>query len=272
MSTINNPFLYSHCTACQSEYVFLLRHVGTSRTKLDIPLLCCLDCRTMTCIGDYVEDEQQLISDVEYNIAPDLLRSKYSSFKDLLNMLAVYINRDSRENIKNYIIGELGCNVGVFIKACRDFGIKQCIGYDINKFAIAKGKELYPDIDIRDTLFGVDQTIFDLTLAIDVFEHLRNPRDVMQSMISKMKKGGYIYITVPRIDNALWPFLKHSCDEMKSFNMSSPFRDNDVHIVHFSIDGLQKLGVTCGLRVVKDFVDQNNLDNKWPMNGVLFKK
>lgn len=254
------------CPACDGCYVFALRYVGTSRSHKEVPLLCCLDCRTLTCYGDYKEDDAQLISDVEYNSRPHIVENKQFEFLALLNMLSNYCD------IRNYNVGEIGCNLGIFIKACSEFGVKNAIGYDINPHAIAKGKEIYGEINLKNACFGSDDIVFDLVVAIDVFEHLRNVRDVMTEVIKNLNPGGYFYVTVPRFDKCLWHWLKTPSTEMMEFNITSPFRDNDVHIIHFSIEGLQRLGTSLGLQLVKDFVDPTDINKNWPLNGVLFRK
>ena len=268
---INNPFLYSNCVACDSQYVFKLRDVGCARTKKNIPLLCCLLCNTLSCIGDYKEDESQLKADIEYNIN-NLSNEKDNMYNKFIKDLGITINKHSNKNITDFLVGEVGCNIGTLVNVLNNLGIKT-IGYDINKYAIDYGLSYYNNIDIRNKLFGSDKDLlFDFVISNDTFEHLSNPRNVLSDIIKNIKQNGYIYITVPIVDKTQWSFLKDDTEKMKTFDISSPFRDNDVHIVHFSIKGLELFGTTMGLKIVSNFININNIYENWPLNGILFQK
>lgn len=272
MTEINNPFKYNNCVACNSEYVFKLRDVGCQRTKLIIPLLCCLSCNTLTCIGDYKEDDNQLICDLEYNIK-NVTTDRHNMYINFIVQLDNFLKSNYSVDLKSFCVGEVGCNLGSLINALNKYNVQKSIGYDINKFAIDFGLSYYKNIDIRNKLFGSDKEIFfDLVFSIDVFEHLKCPREVLNDIIKNTKQNGFIYITVPIVDKYLWNYLKEDIESQKNFNMSSPFRDNDVHVIHFSIKGLIELGTNLGLVMIKNFVNENNVFDNYPLCGILFQK
>lgn len=260
---MEDPFNYGNCVACISSFVIKLRYIKTSRTKKYIPLLFCLECNTLNCKGNYKEDDNQLIADTHYNLNPTILQIKSSKFKDLLHSLNKLIP------LEHMYVGEIGCNVGSFINSCKEYGLN-CTGYDLNKYMILEGKKKFPDCNLKNMKLENDNIIFDMIFAIDVFDRLKNPDQTLLNIINKLRCKGYIYITVQRFDISNWNYLKKP--EMESFNISHPFRDIDVHINHFSINGIKKFGERLGLYFIKDFVDPNNLSDNWPINGILFQK
>jgi hypothetical protein len=53
-----------------------------------------------------------------------------------------------------------------------------------------------------------------------------------------VKTGGYIAVRVPMVPRDRWKFLEAAADPDKAWDMADPFRDNSVHITHFSPQGL----------------------------------
>jgi SAM-dependent methyltransferase len=258
----DNPFSHGLCEVCDSPYKILLRHVGTMRTKRRIPLFYCMDCESMTCIDDYIENTEQLIADVEYNV--NLIDMKVEHFARTAAFLRETLYRDANEPISH---ADVGCNIGVLVKVFGDAGFRST-GYDINPFAIDKAKTLFPNIEIVAKRAGSDGRSFDLVTLIDVLEHIKEPSGFFRSILPCMKSGGHLFIIVPRVDRSAWKWLSEdSAVQMEPRADIAPFMDNDVHVVHYSSKGLAKVGQRFGLEVVADFGDK-----PWPQNGILFRK
>jgi len=73
-----------------------------------------------------------------------------------------------------------------------------------------------------------------------VFEHLEKPRDLFALMVSKLNRDGAIYLSVPFFERRDWPFLWGAGEKVEP--LPNLMHDNDVHINHFSIEGLDRMG------------------------------
>lgn len=213
----------------------------------------------MTCVADYSEDEQQLINDVEYNVG--LLDMKVQAFRQLAGFLREQLGQ--RQKIFH---ADIGCNIGVLVNVFSEAGFNST-GYDLNNIAIEKGRSLFLNVELISTPVESDGRQYDLLTAIDVLEHIKIPTEFFRSVLACLKPGGHLFVVVPRVDRDSWKHLTEDTVEQMTFNLDSPFRDNDVHVVHYSSNGLAAIGRLNGLEVVADFNDR-----PWPMNGMLFRK
>jgi SAM-dependent methyltransferase len=135
---------------------------------------------------------------------------------------------------------EVGCGAGFFVEACKDYGLRG-VGFDINPH-LTEFAQSYKMIDvINGPLTEAFPGKFDLVAAIGVLEHVEKPRDLFKLMVSKLDRDGAIYINVPFVEREHWPFLWRANDNPGS-TPADVFYDNDVHITHFSREGLERMG------------------------------
>lgn len=254
--TPENPFTHGSCEVCGARFKILLRHVGGSRTRTIFPLFYCMECESLTCVQNYRESDEQLRSDVEYNV--NLLDRKLSGFSVLARALVAKLGAISHADV--------GCNIGALVKSFRDAGFRSS-GYDLNRFAITKGKELFPALDLYIKPIGSDGRSFDLITMIDVLEHIAEPLLFMQDILRALNRGGHLFILVPRVDRDSWNFLSQPIVEQINWTGIGPFRDNDVHVVHYSTLGLRRLAERLGLTFVAD-----SPAAEWPCNGILLRE
>jgi SAM-dependent methyltransferase len=55
------------------------------------------------------------------------------------------------------------------------------VGFEVSPFAIAKGREKFPQLDIREKFFSADDGPFSIALLVDVLEHLENPWEMLRT-------------------------------------------------------------------------------------------
>ena len=255
---IENPFLDRPCPVCNSPYFIHLRDVGTARTHRSIPLNFCMSCHSLSCPGDYAETDSQWASDVGYHLK--YADEKRQPFRRLCSeMFSLFTHRPS--------LADIGCAVGVLVEAADACGFVGH-GYDVNRHAIAKGQEIHPKIADRlyPVLFGSDSKSYDMVTIVDVLEHIDQPRPMLQTIADGVKLEGYLYVIVPRLDENLWHLLRETVAEQMTARQPSTFCDTDVHVTHFSTQGLRKCGEDAGFRMVRDYTQE------YPLNGMLFKK
>jgi SAM-dependent methyltransferase len=256
-----SPFAYGHCEICGSRFKILLRHVGTAQSQKLVPLYYCMDCESFTCIGDYVDTAEQARADVEHYIRN--VDFKRKNFGLLAEFLSGTLFDGHPEGVSH---ADIGCGIGALVKAFADAGY-QTAGYDIDCFAIERAKTLFVDLDFRHEAAGSDDRQFDLVTLIDVLEHVKEPATFFEALVGCLRPGGYLFVVVPRLDRDEWSYLDEPVHLQFSVRDTTPFRDNDVHVVHYSSKGLERIGLRHGLEVVRDCRDQ-----AWPLNGVLYRR
>ena len=220
-----------------------------------------MDCESFTCIGDYTESEGQLAGDVAYQVG--LVTDKLDRFRYLAEFLKKELYQTSQREIHH---ADVGCSVGTLVQAFASTSFKS-IGYDTNLLAIDKARSLFPEREFSTAYAGSDGRQFDLVTMIDVLEHIKTPFEFFASILPALKPGGHMFILVPRVDRDSWHFLAETVNDQLNFHAASPFRDNDVHVVHYSSKGLARIGEIFGLALVADYRTA-----EWPLNGMLFRK
>ena len=106
---------------------------------------------------------------------------------------------------KDSFILEIGCSGGPLIGALKECGFENIKGIDINEKAIAicrqKGIHDVRVADAAETGFGNQQ--FDLIIASDVLEHLKDEDKTLAEWHRILKSGGRLIVFVPAFE-FLW--------------------------------------------------------------------
>ena len=253
---VNDP-----CPVCMSAYTLYVQDVVGRRSGRKFPQYVCLDCRSFFNFSGYREDDYQQLSDFEF------VRNHQTRISRLQNQLALEIF-SMAPGIKT--CAEIGCGIGLFVKACSFFNVEAC-GFEINPHAMRYARDVI-GVRCEDQLFTREhKQKYDLIAAIGVFEHLERPRDLFATMVEKLNPDGWIYLSVPFVERRDWRYL-WSADKEPAAGLPDPFHDNDVHIVHFSIQGLMDMGRQLGARACEYFVSKDTVDNSTgAYHGVLFR-
>lgn len=255
-----NPFTHDQCPVCDSPYRAYLRDIWVGRTQRTVPLYVCLQCRSFTCAAGYTEDDAALECGAKCNL--NHLEQKTRDYGWLVNQLKPFVGVGGR-------FADIGCALGTMVDAAGKAGY-DAYGFDINAKAIDEAKKQYPHL--TEKLFAQPFSRmgsgFRVATAIDVMEHLAQPRAFMVEVAKSIIFDGWFYVTVPRLDRDKWNWLSQPIAEQKDPNpINSPFYDCDVHVTHYSTEGLMKLGVDFGLQPVQNFTKTG-----WPLNGILFQR
>ncbi|MEA3418626.1 MAG: class I SAM-dependent methyltransferase [Campylobacterota bacterium] len=91
----------------------------------------------------------------------------------------------------------------------------------------------HPDLSCR-------QKNYDLIISTEVFEHLHNPKEVFELLLSQLSKGGYLAIQTQFHDNSVEHYL------------SWYYRQDPTHIVFFAPETFRVLCEMFGCEVVGD--------------------
>ncbi len=251
----------SPCPVCASRYTLYVQDARGRRTGAAIAQFVCLDCRSFFNPSHYQETDQQQQDDFEF------LRSfSDAHYANQSQLCLELITRAPHVRT----VCEIGYGLGWFLRACNDYGRKP-YGFEVNPHchAFAAG---HLALDCALGRFDAcHEARYDLFVAIMVFEHLEAPRDLFALMRDRLNPDGLIYICVPFVERRDWPYL-WTASTNPAAAPPDVFYDNDVHITHFSIEGLCRMGLSLGARSAEHFVSQD-VAYKSPgsYGGVLFR-
>ena len=249
------------CPACASRYTVHVQAVVGQRSGRPLPQYVCLDCRSFFNHSGYRETLQQQKDDFDFLHA--LQSTIYPNQSQLCLELITRL-----PHVKT--ICEIGYGLGWFLRAVNDYG-RTGYGFDTNPY----GHEFATatlGLNCANGMFDLShQTRYDMFVSIMVFEHLEQPRNVFAMMRDRLNADGAIYLCVPFVERRDWPYL-WTADSSPGTMPPDPFYDNDVHVMHYSIEGLRQLGLTQGARSAEYFMS-NDVVSRSPgcYQGVLYR-
>lgn len=160
---------------------------------------------------------------------------------------------------------DLGCNIGMFMKAARASGFS-VTGVEMNASCAAYGREKF-GLDIRSaSLEGAafPAGSFDVITMLDVLEHVPDPRALLAGAFRALRPGGLLVAQSPNLNS----FMARLTRENWSW-LTPPD-----HLYHFTPEALSRLLACRGFRVVetrtwepaRDFT--GNIYSGFPARGV----
>jgi SAM-dependent methyltransferase len=249
------------CPACASRYVAFVQDVLGRRTGRRYPQFACLDCRSFFHRSDYRETDEQKGFDFQF------LFNEREAHDKLQNQLFLEL-KTRLPHLRT--VCEVGHGLGLLLKAVRDYG---CDGYgfEVNRLCHDFAREQL-GLSCELGLFGPDHPrTYDLITSVMVFEHLEAPRDLFAAMRDRLNPDGAIYLSVPFAHRHEWPYL-WTADSAPGTAPPDIFYDNDVHITHFSVEGMRQMGLSLGARHADYFVSQDTAHRSpGAYHGVLFR-
>lgn len=258
-----NPIaLYPNpCPICTSPYRLFVQDVFGRRTQQYHKQYFCMDCQSFTNPSGYRESEEQQRLDFEFLFNE---RERHSA---LLSQLCLEI-RTRAPGVQS--VCEIGFGIGLMMRACRDFGMTT-YGYELNPFCHKFAKEEL-GLDCELGYFREDSPrTYDAMISCMVFEHLEDPRKLFADMRDHLNPDGIIYLTVPFAHRNEWRYL-WTASSGPADMPPDIFYDNDVHITHFSVEGMKKMGLGLGARSAEYWVSKDTYDHSpGSYHGVLFR-
>lgn len=120
----------------------------------------------------------------------------YKWFKGWINLLDRFLPLKRGSGKKAL---EVGCAIGAFSKLLKERGFK-VVAIDISNFIIKKAQKLQNDIEFK--VSDIDKGIetkekFDYIFALEVLEHLLDPRRALFNMKKVLKKHGILVFSTP---------------------------------------------------------------------------
>ena len=249
------------CPVCDSKYTIYYQDVYGQRTQQKHSQRFCMECQSFFHKSNYRESNEQQKADFEFLMG----------YKDTHQLLMELLARELKTKLPGTrTMLEIGFGTGYFLKACQKFGM-QVNGFEVNKYCYDYAKHT---LKLKCTHGIFDHTHehkYDLITAIQVFEHLENPRELFKTMQNHLNPSGAIYLSVPFVEKEQWKFLWNA-GEPHAYSVEDVFNDNDVHITHFSIEGMKKMGMSMGARSAEYFLSKDtDYASPGAYQGVLFR-
>jgi 2-polyprenyl-3-methyl-5-hydroxy-6-metoxy-1,4-benzoquinol methylase len=97
---------------------------------------------------------------------------------------------------------DAGCGAGDLWRAAGTQGFTHCIGIDAVRYPELPGEVAFHAANLDVSLPLPDATA-DATAAVEVIEHLENPRAFMRELVRVTKPGGWVVVTTPNQLSAL---------------------------------------------------------------------
>jgi SAM-dependent methyltransferase len=131
-------------------------------------------------------------------------------------------------DINNRIL-DFGCGLGQNI-----YYLPNAMGYDISKFGVEFCKK--KNINATNNVDDVKNESFDIVLSTHVLEHHPNPKQMLQQIFSKLKKGGTLILVIP-----------HEVHGKAKYEL-----DLNQHLFTWNFQAINNILITTGFTVIKN--------------------
>lgn len=124
---------------------------------------------------------------------------------------------------------------------CSYYGLDLNRDYNNDPKDFAFMKEFYEMDLTRLDFSAIPDHFFDAILVVHVIEHLHNGDEVLKGLLSKLKKGGSLYVEYPGQRSTRLPSMKGTLN----------YYDDSTHVRIYSVPELHELFTTNGCIVLK---------------------
>ena len=174
---------------------------------------------------------------------------------------------------RNSKILDYGTGVGANIRLLKKFSINRISLNDQNKQLLNKL--------IKKNNFTTNynpKTKYDLIVCTDVFEHIKNDKEIFIRLIEKLKKNGYLFITVPayqalysKKDESLHHFRRYNKFQLINFINNKSIVISKISYFNFFLFIPISISILL-LKILKiDFIDEVEKVPNFLINNI-FKK
>lgn len=133
---------------------------------------------------------------------------------------------------------DVGCGNGFFLAAAKEES-KYCLGSEISKINIERGRKNTGLPIYSDRLENFPEKDFDIIVSFDVLEHVENPVEFVQSIKNLLKPKGCIFMYTPNFDSF----------SIKVMGEYSSLIDPTAHVILFNRTSIEKLAELMNMKV-----------------------
>jgi SAM-dependent methyltransferase len=148
-------------------------------------------------------------------------------------------------NITGGCLVDVGCGVGdLYNFVAEDY--QRYVGVDVVRYKGFPASAEFFRIDLDTGVIQLPEGSADVVTAVEVIEHLENPRDFMRKLVRLAKPGGWIVVTTP---NQL-SFLSLLTLVVKKRFQGFQDADYPAHLTALLEIDLKRIATECGLEEV----------------------
>jgi 2-polyprenyl-3-methyl-5-hydroxy-6-metoxy-1,4-benzoquinol methylase len=147
---------------------------------------------------------------------------------------------------------DIGCNMGFFLRKAREGGFDVTgVEPSISLSGIAKEKFGLTVINSYFNKEVFEPKSYDVITLIDVFEHVTNPKELLDNAHYVLKDDGVLCIKVP---NGNYNVLKMQLAKMLGKEANHELFNSYEHVVHYTVDTMKKMVSGTGFKIKKVIV------------------
>ena len=147
---------------------------------------------------------------------------------------------------------DIGTNMGFFLRKARDFGF-DCEGVEPSPSLSQIARENWKLNIHTDFLENLELTkkSYDIITMIDVFEHITNPKALLEKCKELLKPDGILVIKVP---NADYNYFKMQLGKKLGSGKNMDIWNLYEHVVHYTPKTLKKMIESYDFKIKKTFI------------------
>jgi SAM-dependent methyltransferase len=242
----------TRCSVCETgllEEAFYATDRNLAATKEKFLVARCSACGVAQTLPQLSEAALSRYYPRSYYPEPDLARQYYER--------VVYgLHREKLLRLRQFIASgrllDVGCGIGYFVKAARDAGY-EAEGLELDEDTAAHGRELW-ELPIRSgTLSSLEapQSAFDAVTFWQAFEHMQQPREVLERVRALLNPAGVLVIAVPNFSS-----LQSALFRSHWYHLDLPR-----HMFHYNPENLSAVVSRHGFRV--DQIHFHSREHDW---------
>jgi SAM-dependent methyltransferase len=136
---------------------------------------------------------------------------------------------------------EIGCGAGFLLERAHARGW-EVRGIELSRWMVEQARQRIPGDRVRQGSYSSDHfrdMAFDVTIAVDVIEHLPDPAHYLADAVSRLKPGGILCVVTPDMGSPVARVLGE-----RWWYVQIP------HLSYFGRGSLTRLAARCGLEIV----------------------
>jgi len=178
------------CPLCNSSKKSVFMKVNAYNNRDHVQLLKCSDC-------GFVYSETVCCNYTSYSIPTSKQSCEAldsASISQGIPELATEII--DKISVKRGRVLDYGCGAGLMLRVFKEYGYEVLGVEESEAFRKILKKDNIPSIASLSEIDDLRES-FDLVIVKDVIEHLENPVEAINEIVSFIKPGGFIYVRVP---------------------------------------------------------------------------
>ncbi len=194
------------CNLCNSNNVKHLYHITNSKPEFNVSK--CQNCGLIfqnprfsdTQISDFYKEEYYT-GKTDYTYVDERVNFKHSAYvwDKRIKTLLKYLKTDKNQAMRFL---DIGCSFGGFLKRAQNSGFKT-YGIDISDYSTAYARD---ELGLKNVVCGefsagmYEENFFDIVTMVEVIEHVKNPKKIIDGIYKVLKPGGIALIQTANMD------------------------------------------------------------------------